>query len=64
MVKLDKPAISNYIQSSRTDFNKDTNRIKPKKFKMIYPANTKAKKAGKLPNFQNDLKDLQKSVSQ
>ena len=30
----------------------------------MYPANTKAKKAGKLPNFQNDFKDLQKSVSQ
>ena len=31
---------------------------------MIYHANTKAKKAGKLPNFHNDIKDLQKSVSQ
>lgn len=30
----------------------------------MYHANTKAKKAEKLPNFQNDIKDLQKSVSQ
>lgn len=31
---------------------------------MIYHANSKAKKAGKLPNFQNDIKNLQKSFSQ
>lgn len=30
---------------------------------MIYHANTKEKKDGEVSDFQNDIKDIQKSVS-
>lgn len=42
-------------------YNKDTNRIKVKGCKMICHANTKEKKDGELSNFQNGIKELQKS---